>query len=113
MGAGLERKPQPVRYRTDPIAHPQRPGPGERCYHAWHNHRPIFLEYREADGLESAAPIVAARTLEVDEGQMLFLWVRLADDEVELEFSYGDEFDDEFDDDYEDDYGEDPGFLDL
>jgi hypothetical protein len=77
----------------------------ERCYRAWHDRKPIFLEYREQDGLESQAPIVAARTMEVDEGQMLILWVRLDNEEVELEFGY----DDDFDDDIEDDYG----FMDL
>jgi hypothetical protein len=73
----------------------------ERCYRAWHNHKPIFLEFREEDGLENQAPIVAARTLESDEGQMLILWIRLDNEEVELEFGY----DDDFDDDIEDDFG--------
>jgi len=73
----------------------------ERCYHAWRDQKPIYLEYRESDGLENTAPIVAARTLEIDEGQMLLLWVRMNNDEVELEFGY----DDDFDDDIEDDLG--------
>jgi hypothetical protein len=73
----------------------------ERCYRAWHESKPIFLEFREQDGLENQAPIVAARTMEIDEGQMLILWVRLDNEEVELEFGY----DDDFDDDIEDDYG--------
>ncbi len=77
----------------------------ERCYRAWHDNKAIYLEFREQDGLENQAPIVAARTLEVDDGQMLILWVRLENEEVELEFGY----DDDFDDDIEDDYG----FMDL
>jgi len=77
----------------------------ERCYRAWRDHKPIFLEYRESDGLENTAPIMAARTLEVDDGQMLLLWVRLDNEEVELEFGYDDDFEDDIDDDY--------GFPDL
>ena len=77
----------------------------ERCYRAWNSQKPMFLEFREADGLESQAPIVAARALESDEGQMLILWVRLTNEEVELEFGYDDDFDDDVDDDF--------GLLDL
>lgn len=49
----------------------------ERCNRAWRKKNTINLEFRGLDGLEDHAPIVAARTLEVDDGQMLFLWVRL------------------------------------
>lgn len=77
----------------------------ERCYRAWHDQKPIYLEFREQDGLENQAPIVAARTMEVEDGQMLILWVRLDNEEVELEFGY----DDDFDDDVEDDFG----FMDM
>jgi hypothetical protein len=72
----------------------------ERCHQAWRNQQPIYLEYRTEDGLENSAPIVAARYVEVDEGQLLLLWVRLTDDEVELELGYDDDYDD-FDDDYD------------
>jgi hypothetical protein len=60
----------------------------ERCYRAWHNHRPIHLEYRDNDGLENQAPILAARSLEIDDGQMLLLWVRMETQEGELEIGY-------------------------
>jgi hypothetical protein len=53
----------------------------ERCNRAWRHNNTINLEYRGLDGMEDHAPIVAARTLEADEGQMLFLWVRLEYDE--------------------------------
>ena len=81
-------------------------GPGlvERCHRAWRHHRTINLEYREPDGLENIAPILAARTLEVDDGQMLLLWIRMDNEEVELEIGYDDDFGDEADDD--------PGYLD-
>ncbi len=71
----------------------------ERCNRAWRSQNNIYLEYRASDGLEQSAPIVAARTLEVEDGQVLLLWVRLNNDEVELELGY--------DDDPGDDLGED------
>ena len=73
----------------------------ERCYRAWRDQQAIYLEFRTPDGLERVAPIVAARTVEVDEGQLLLLWVRLNDEEVELELGY----EDDFGDDNEDDFG--------
>ena len=51
----------------------------ERCYKAWKSQGTIQLEYRNGDGLQNSTPIVAARTLEAEEGQMLLLWLRLAD----------------------------------
>ena len=71
----------------------------ERCYRAWHHKLDMRLEFRAADGLERNASIVAARSMEVDEGQVLILWVRLPDDEVKIELGYDDTFDDENDDD--------------
>ncbi len=73
----------------------------ERCYRAWHNNQSIQLEYRNSDGLKNEAPIVAARYVETDEGQLLLLWVRLVDDQVELELGYEDDSDEESDDDFE------------
>lgn len=69
----------------------------ERCHRAWRNQKDIHLEYRTSDGLKAEVPIVAARNLETDEGDMLLLWLRLSDDSVELEIGYDDEFDDEDD----------------
>jgi hypothetical protein len=77
----------------------------ERCHRAWGNQAPINLEYRGVDGLKSEAPILAARSLEVDEGHMLVLWVRLPSEKVEMETGYDD-----------DDLGEDaddPGSLNM
>ena len=71
----------------------------ERCYRAWHQRQTINLEFRTSDGLERLAPIVAARYLEVDEGHLLLLWVRLNDEEVELELGYDDDVGDDYDDD--------------
>lgn len=73
----------------------------ERCYRAWHNKQTINLEYRSSDGLQNQAPIVAARYVEMEEGQLLLLWVRLVDDQVELELGYEDDSDEESDDDFD------------
>jgi hypothetical protein len=54
----------------------------ERCHRAWRHKNTIQLEYRDDTGLENQAPILAARALEVDEGQVLLLWVRM---EIDLE----------------------------
>jgi hypothetical protein len=62
----------------------------ERCYRAWKNRRPAFLEYRSKEGHEEQALILAARHLEVGEGQVLWLWVRLPL-EVEAEMDWGEE----------------------
>jgi hypothetical protein len=78
----------------------------ERCYRAWREKQAIYLEFRNSDGLENLAPIVAARYMEVEEGQLLLLWVRLNNEEVELELGYDDDVGDDFDDD-------DFGFQDL
>jgi len=72
----------------------------ERCYRAWHNMQNIYLEYRTSEGLEDSAPIVAARTLEIDEGQILLLWVRLNNNEVDLELGYDDDSGEDLNDDF-------------
>ncbi|MBT3240180.1 MAG: hypothetical protein HON98_05645 [Chloroflexi bacterium] len=80
----------------------------ERCYRAWNSREPINLEFRDSAGLTMEVPIVAARSADGNDGQLLLLWVRLPEDEVEYEFTFQDEneiFDDEddFDDiDFED-----------
>jgi hypothetical protein len=72
----------------------------ERCHRAWRGQNNIHLEYRSPEGLERRSPIVAARALDVDDGQILLLWVRIENDEVELELGYDDDdSDDEIDDD--------------
>ncbi|MFO7624418.1 MAG: hypothetical protein R6V73_08700 [Anaerolineales bacterium] len=71
----------------------------ERCHRAWRNQQPIHLEYRETDGLEQRAPIVAARHVETEEGDLLILWVRLANEDAEIELDYEDDGDEEGDQD--------------
>jgi hypothetical protein len=70
-------------------------GPGllERCHRAWRHQNTIHLEYRGMDGLEEKAPILAARTVEADDGQVLLLWVRQEIDEDQIEAGLDDEDD--------------------
>lgn len=71
----------------------------ERCHRAWRNNHSIHLEYRSDDGFLQQAPIVAARYVDIEDGQLLVLWLRLVDEEIELEIDYddGDEADDDND----------------
>ncbi len=71
----------------------------ERCHRAWRNQQPIHLEYRGEDGLISAKPIVAARTMNTQEGQVIMLWIRLPETDIEVELEYDDDDDDTADDD--------------
>ncbi len=73
----------------------------ERCYRAWHKQNTIQLEFRAADGLIHKTPIVASRTMEVDDGQMIMLWVRLTEQEALLELGADDDQADMDDDDQE------------
>jgi hypothetical protein len=63
----------------------------ERCHRAWKKQESITLEYRDEEGSAKEAPIVAARNADTDEGQMLMLWVRLPDEEIELAIGYEDD----------------------
>jgi hypothetical protein len=63
----------------------------ERCYRNWRNHHTIHLEFRATDGLVHKTPIVASRTTETDDGQVIFLWVRLTEQEALLEFGADDD----------------------
>lgn len=48
----------------------------ERCQDAWAAKQTMYLEYKDRIGLRQEAPIVAARAISVEEGDMLLLWVR-------------------------------------
>lgn len=73
----------------------------ERCHKAWKTADGITLEYRDEDGAHKEASILAARAAETEEGELLMLWVRLPDEEIELAIGYEDE-------EAEDGEGEDP-----
>ena len=63
----------------------------ERCYRAWHHKTPIQLHYRNDTGLEQTAPILAARNVRTEEGDVLLLWVYLDHDHVEYEIDSGED----------------------
>jgi hypothetical protein len=71
----------------------------ERCRRAWHNRQNIYLEYRSSEGLPAEVPIVAARNLQTEDGDVLLLWLRFPDDSVEIGIDNDDDEDDFFDDD--------------
>ncbi len=79
----------------------------ERCHRAWKKNTQIFLHYKNDMGIEEKAPIVAVRSVDSDEGQVLLLWVRQLptfDDLKDLveNFSDDDEDEDDFDEDDDD-----------
>jgi hypothetical protein len=49
----------------------------ERCWRAWDERRAVHLEYRDEEGVTREAQIVAARYIEVPEGHVLLLHIRL------------------------------------
>jgi hypothetical protein len=55
----------------------------ERCHRAWNSHSFMTLHFRNRLGLEEQVPILAARTVEADEGHMLFLWLRIKPEQEE------------------------------
>ena len=70
----------------------------ERCHRAWRNKGTMELEYRAPDGLAQHSPILAARHIEIDEGQLLLLWVRLGDEQAAQQPGFGHDGDDQADD---------------
>lgn len=63
----------------------------ERCHRAFRNHQSIHLVFRTSEGFESQAPILAARSVEAEDGQMLLLWLRFSGDEVDFELGVDDD----------------------
>lgn len=62
----------------------------ERCYQRWKVNLPIRLHFRNDLGLEENAPIVAARSVETHDGQILLLWISLDHQKVQIELDTGD-----------------------
>jgi len=65
----------------------------ERCHRAWSKRESIHLYYRNPKGLEESAPILAARSLETQDGHVLLLWVRQEPDFFEDEDNFDDDDD--------------------
>lgn len=74
-----------------------------RSERAWQEGRPVRLDFPDEWGMRQQLDVVALRLSEVQEGEMLTIWVN-----VPADF---DDLDDE-DEDYEDDDDEDGFFLD-
>lgn len=55
----------------------------ERCHKAWAHKATMFLEYRDPIGMKKEVPIVAARAVDGDGGDLLVLWVRRDPEEGE------------------------------
>ncbi len=73
----------------------------ERCYRAWRQREPIHLEFRGPDGLIQRVPIVAAHYSQMDDADVLRLWVAIDNADVQVEYEFVDDeaaFDDEEDD---------------
>ena len=74
----------------------------ERCHRAWKQGITMYLYYRDEMGLEEKAPILAARSAETADGQVLILWVRQLPEAEDL----NEEADEDSEDNDEDDSGE-------
>lgn len=62
----------------------------DRCLENWQARQTMYLEYRDRLGLRREDPIIAARAVTVEEGDMLLLWVRrelVDEDENDLDDS--------------------------
>ena len=69
----------------------------ERCHKAWAHKATMFLEYRDPIGMKKEVPIVAARTVDAEDGDLLILWVRKEpeeDEEADLNIDFDDMDDD-------------------
>ncbi len=101
---GLTEGPIPTRVAMCRVRSINGPTLVERCYRAWREGQPIRLEYRLEDGLTQQVPIVAARWSELEEGDVLQLWVAYKEEDIEIEIDLDiDDFYDEIDDDLDDD----------
>lgn len=65
----------------------------ERCHKAWRNQSSMYLHYRNDIGLEEKVPIMAARSIDSDDGQVLLLWLRVEAEDVEIEIDLNDDDD--------------------
>jgi len=57
----------------------------ERCELAWQERRPVLLDFPDQWGMRQQLDVVALRLSEVDEGQLLTIWVAVPGMPVEEE----------------------------
>ena len=65
----------------------------ERCHKAWADKATMYLEYKDPIGLKKEVPIVAARAVDAEQGDLLILWVRKdpeEDEEIDLDIDLDD-----------------------
>ena len=68
----------------------------ERCERAWQEGRPVRLDYPDDLRLRQQVDVVALRLTDIEEGQLLYIW-------VELPYDGEDDFDDDEEDEIEED----------
>ncbi len=66
----------------------------ERCYRTWSQQSTMYLHFRNDLGLEERVPIMAARSVDSTDGQMLLLWIRRKPEESETTPDVDDDSDD-------------------
>lgn len=66
----------------------------ERCELAWQEARPVLLDFPDQWGMRQQLDVVALRLSEIEEGQLLTIWVAVAGIMVEEEGDGEDEEDD-------------------
>jgi hypothetical protein len=67
----------------------------ERCNRTWRTQGTMYLHYRTPIGLVETAPILAARTVETEEGHVLLLWCRRKPEDIDEELDFGDDTNDD------------------
>lgn len=87
---GLFEGPSRYKYSFTNLRTFNGPALVERCYRAWHTQGMMFLEYRDDMGMTLQTPILAARSVDSEDGQVLQLWLRM-DEEQESELSLNDD----------------------
>jgi len=66
----------------------------ERCHRMWNNKQPIYLHYKNTMGLEEKVPILAARSSDTTDGQVLFLWIRRDVEDLPTDYETPDDLED-------------------
>jgi len=63
----------------------------ERCENAWQERRPVLLDFPDKWGMRQQLDVVALRLSEVDEGELLTIWVAVPNLVVDEEDGEDDE----------------------
>ena len=82
---GQNESPQPYRLAMTQLRTFNGASLVERCHRAWAANNTMYLEYRDVMGLEKNASIIAARSVETEDGDMLLLWIRRSQSDIDEE----------------------------